>query len=127
MTQVILRNGERINCIAPGNMFGHYDHGSRYEYSTEQEKRYGTKPNGKKSFYYCRLHLLIHSSISPGLQDYSHVRREPSNPFYATTYNDYGHFSPTVHTVRKCFYGKPQWFGQEHYVRGMYRNHSLNM
>lgn len=63
----------------------------------------------------------------PGLQDYSSTRKMPSNPFYTTTSNDYGLYSPTVHTGRKCFYGKPQRFGQEQFVRGMYRDYSLNM
>lgn len=62
-----------------------------------------------------------------GLQNYESVRRTPTNPFYATTYDDYGRYSPTVYTVRRCFHGKPQRFGQEQYVRGMYRDNSLNM
>lgn len=62
-----------------------------------------------------------------GLRDCDGIRRNPTNPFYVTTYDDYGYFSPTVHTARRCYHGKPQQFGQQQFIRGMYRDHSLNM
>ncbi|XP_060881073.1 piercer of microtubule wall 2 protein-like [Metopolophium dirhodum] len=80
----------------------------------------------KTSDFY-ETHNLPARFECPGLQNYSKTRRTPTNPFYATTYNDYGYFPPTVHTVRKCYHGKPQRFGQEQFVRGMYRDNSLNM
>ncbi|CAI6369533.1 unnamed protein product [Macrosiphum euphorbiae] len=80
----------------------------------------------KTSDFY-ETHNLPARFECPGLQNYGKTRRTPTNPFYATTYNDYGYFPPTVHTVRKCYHGKPQRFGQEQFVRGMYRDNSLNM
>ncbi|VVC39265.1 Uncharacterised protein family UPF0691 [Cinara cedri] len=86
----------------------------------------GSKVQEKTSDHY-KTHNLPIRFECPGLQDYSTTRKIPPNPFYVTTSNDYGLYSPTVHTVRKCYYGKPQRFGQEQFVRGMYRDHSLNM
>ncbi|XP_026814416.1 UPF0691 protein C9orf116 homolog [Rhopalosiphum maidis] len=80
----------------------------------------------KTSDFY-KTHNLPTRFEYPGLQNYSKTRRTPTNLFYATTYNDYGYFPPTVHTARKCYHGKSQRFGQEQFIRGMYRDHSLNM
>ncbi|XP_050435752.1 uncharacterized protein LOC126842700 [Adelges cooleyi] len=72
--------------------------------------------------------LPVQIEHNPNSHCSSTVKRHPANVFYTTTYHDYGHYEPPADSdLRKRFFGKPQRFGQEQFIRGMYRNRSLNM